>query len=184
MWCDNYKMHGFNNHALHNHHYQFVNHLNHNRNHSPMFHHNYHQAVFVAALLNDSSSGSCSESSASVKSASEPVDVPVSSSSKVEPYVASSPKQRHSHHHHSIQELKRFFGKRVNNWISERGARRSSCSEDSSPKPEDEFRGRSKSLDGTIKRPIRDCESTYRIYDSILREGMCIFVLDVQKFIL
>lgn len=170
MWCDNYKMHGFTSHPLHNHHYQFVNHLNHSRHLPIMYHQNHHQqATFVASLLNDSSSSSCADSSPKI---SEPIDTPANNSPKVEHFVASSPKQRHSHHHHSIQELKRFFGKKVNNWISERGARRSSCSEDSSPKADEEFRGRSKSLDGTVKRPIRDCESTYRIYDSILREGM------------
>ncbi|GJQ70364.1 hypothetical protein Trydic_g22796 [Trypoxylus dichotomus] len=171
---DSKELHVKCNHPLHNHHYQFVNHLNHSRHHSPMYNQNNHQAAFVAALMTDSSSGSCADSSS--RSSTEPIDTPISGSPKVEHCAASSPKQRHSHHHHhhhhhSIQELKRFFGKKVNNWISERGARRSSCSEDSSPKPDDEFRGRSKSLDGTIKRPIRDCESTYKIYDSILREA-------------
>lgn len=175
MWCDNtYKMQGFNNHPIHHHHYQFVNHLNHSRHVTPMFHHSPHQTAFVASLLNDSSSGSFTDSSS--RHSSEPIDTPTSSSPKVESTIAGSPKQRpthHQHHHHSILELKRFFGKKVNNWISERGGRRSSCSEDVPPKAEDEFRGRSKSLDGAIKRPIiRDCASTYRIYDSILREGM------------
>lgn len=166
MWCDFYKMQGFNNHSLHQHHYQFSNHFSNNRHFPPT----YHQAAFAVSLLNDGSFGSCTDSSS--RSSTEPMDTtPLGSSPKVENYVASSPKQRHSHHHHSIQELKRFFGKRVNNWISERGARRSSCCEDSSPKADEEFRGRSKSLDGTIKRPIRDCESTYKIYESILREG-------------
>ncbi|KAF5282794.1 hypothetical protein FQR65_LT02791 [Abscondita terminalis] len=94
---------------------------------------------------------------------------------------SSSPKvsylhKQHSHHHHSIQELIRHFGKKVHNWRSEGSYRdrRSSCSEDS-PKPDgDEFRGRSKSLDGAAVKKryaFSDCAATYRIYDTILKEG-------------
>lgn len=93
---------------------------------------------------------------------------------------SSSPKssqiqKNHNHHHHSIQELIRHFGKSVrNHWKSEGGYRRASCSEDSTTsKPEEEFRGRSKSLDGTFKKKVlTDCEATYRIYESILKEGI------------
>lgn len=80
---------------------------------------------------------------------------------------------RKFHHNNGIQELIRHFGKKVHHWRSEGGyGRRNSCSEDSGSK-EEEFRGRSKSLDGSSKRipAIGDCEATYRIYDSILREG-------------
>lgn len=73
-----------------------------------------------------------------------------------------------------IQELIRHFGKKVHHWRSEGGyGRRNSCSEDGNGKIDEEFRGRSKSLDGASKkRPIiGDCEATYRIYDSILKEG-------------
>ncbi|KAL3282854.1 hypothetical protein HHI36_006015 [Cryptolaemus montrouzieri] len=103
-----------------------------------------------------------------------------SSSPHVE--YSSSPKSQfknHNHHHHSIQELIRHFGKKVHNWRYSDGYRRNSCSvsEDRNvPKSEEaDFRGRSKSLDGTLKRPhfrpLTDCESTYRIYESILKEG-------------
>ncbi|KAF7270090.1 hypothetical protein GWI33_016921 [Rhynchophorus ferrugineus] len=87
---------------------------------------------------------------------------------------SSSPKEikRHAshHHHHSIQELIGHFKKKVIHWRSENGYRRSSCSESEA---DDSFRGRSKSLDCNTKRPVvaTDCESTYRIYNTILKEG-------------
>ncbi|KAH1024838.1 hypothetical protein HUJ05_004269 [Dendroctonus ponderosae] len=91
---------------------------------------------------------------------------------------SSSPKEnffkRHTghHHHHSIQELIGHFRKKVHNWRAENGYRRSSCSESASNEG-DEFRERSKSLDCNTKRPsvTHDCESTYRIYNTILKEG-------------
>lgn len=107
-----------------------------------------------------------------------------SSSPKVE--FSSSPKEnffkRHTghHHHHSIQELIGHFRKKVHNWRSENGYRRNSCSE-SGNNPGDDFRERSKSLDCNIKRPaLSDCESTYRIYNTILKEGKCIFFKKLQ----
>lgn len=107
-----------------------------------------------------------------------------SSSPKVTPPRTESPsnsakviysQKNHNHHHHSIQELIRHFGKKVHHWRSEGGYRRASCSEDSPRKgqEDDEFRERSKSLDGTTKRPqVSDCEATYRIYNTILKQGM------------
>nr|CAH7751333.1 unnamed protein product [Callosobruchus chinensis] len=92
------------------------------------------------------------------------------------PSSKSSLKERH-HHHHSIQELIRHFGKKVQHWRSEGGYRRNSCNETKGGEEEDQFRARSKSLDYTLKRPtsrtpaLQDCESTYRIYDTILKEG-------------
>lgn len=63
----------------------------------------------------------------------------------------------------------------MQHWRLAEGYRRSSCSEDGSGRgDEDEFRSRSKSLDCyTKRRPlgVGDCEATYRIYDSILKEG-------------
>lgn len=105
-----------------------------------------------------------------------------SSSPKVTPQTGSPSnsskviysQKSHSHHHHSIQELIRHFGKKVHHWRSEGGYRRASCSEDSPRKgqEEDEFRERSKSLDGAVKRPqVSECEATYRIYNTILKEG-------------
>ncbi|CAH1970510.1 unnamed protein product [Acanthoscelides obtectus] len=94
------------------------------------------------------------------------------------PSSKSSLKERH-HHHHSIQELIRHFGKKVQHWRSEGGSgRRNSCNE-TKTEDEDPFRARSKSLDYTLKRPtaLGDCEATYRIYDTILKEGRNIFLL-------
>lgn len=89
-------------------------------------------------------------------------------------------KNPNHHHHHSIQEIIRYFGKKMHNWRSGDGAnalygrdRRSSCSEES-PK-EEEFRGRSKSLDCNTKpKNLSDCEATYRIYNTIMKEGKAI----------
>lgn len=64
----------------------------------------------------------------------------------------------------------------MHHWRSEGGYRRASCSEDSPRKgqEEDEFRERSKSLDGAVRRPqVSECEATYRIYNTILKEGTC-----------
>lgn len=114
---------------------------------------------------------SCPDSSTSKSSNSQ------HSSDSGDSLYSSSPKTNQiqknpNHHHHSIQEFIRHFGKSVRQWRNEHSYRRASCSEDSSIKPEDEFRGRSKSLDGTFKKKIlSDCEATYRIYESILREG-------------
>ncbi|XP_060809697.1 uncharacterized protein LOC106130566 isoform X2 [Amyelois transitella] len=90
----------------------------------------------------------------------------------------------HRHKHHSIQELIRTFGKKVGNWRhdSSEGRRGSvavptASGEDSRTADSDEFRSRSKSLDGdhlhkVLRRPLlEDCGATYQIFDSILREG-------------
>lgn len=100
--------------------------------------------------------------------------VPFSSSPKVD--VLASPKthlHRNNHHHHSIQELIRHFSKKMH-WRSESNGRRNSCSENngSGDIGGDQFRSRSKSLDCNMKKPVyRDCEETYRIYETILKEG-------------
>lgn len=81
-----------------------------------------------------------------------------------------------SHHHHSIQEMIKHFGKKVHIWPRNR---HDSITEDEKPRdgvkspPEpDNFRSRSKSLDVTMSRRILDdCESTYKIYNRILKEG-------------
>lgn len=63
----------------------------------------------------------------------------------------------------------------MQHWRSAEGYRRASCSEDGSGRDEEEeFRSRSKSLDCDTKRKplgLSDCEATYRIYESILKEG-------------
>lgn len=86
-----------------------------------------------------------------------------------------------SHHHHSIHEMIRHLSKKVHLWSRSRhdsineneivGDRRTSTPEPSLHPP-DNFRLRSKSLDVTSSRRILDdCESTYKIYNKILKEG-------------
>lgn len=86
--------------------------------------------------------------------------------------------KNHNHHHHSIQELFRHLGKKMQNWRTDGRDRRSSCSEDS-PKQNEEFRSRSKSLDCYTKPPknVSDCETTYRIFNTILKEGKIFFLI-------
>jgi len=88
-----------------------------------------------------------------------------------------------SHHHHSIHEMIKHFGKKVHIWprnrhdsINENGTvsnnHRSSISSTTEPQQPDNFRSRSKSLDVTMSRKVLDdCESTYKIYNKILKEG-------------
>ncbi|XP_076665078.1 uncharacterized protein LOC143367308 [Andrena cerasifolii] len=74
----------------------------------------------------------------------------------------------HHHHHHSIQEMIRHFGRRLGH------IRRQSECQDPPRKKEDDFRNRSQSLDGGARPPSlrdADCETTYRIYESILRQA-------------
>lgn len=76
-------------------------------------------------------------------------------------------RHQHSHHHHSIQELIHHFGQKLGSW------RRNSCGDKDSNLLED-FRTRSRSLGAAPPSqllPIDDCGTTYRIYDTILREG-------------
>lgn len=93
----------------------------------------------------------------------------------------------HKHKHHSIQELIRTFGKKVGNWRHDsHEGRRGSCAvpstsaEATQKSQSEEFRSRSKSLDGdnlhrVLKKPIlEDCGATYQIFDAILKEGTCI----------
>lgn len=79
------------------------------------------------------------------------------------------------HHHHSIQEMIKHFGKKVHIWP------RSSKHHDSSHtlsslsaqnEAQEDFRARSKSLDvkPTTKK-VHDWGKTYKIYDSIVKEG-------------
>jgi len=84
-----------------------------------------------------------------------------------------SPTNEHEkqHHHHSIQEMIRHFGRRLGH------IRRQSESHESPKKRGEDFRNRSQSLDGgarhcpSIGPQETDCETTYRIYESILRQG-------------
>jgi 5'-AMP-activated protein kinase, regulatory gamma subunit len=79
---------------------------------------------------------------------------------------------------HSIQEMIKNFGKKVHIWPRHRhdSINENEISKDRSlltPEPQpDNFRSRSKSLDVTISRKVLDdCESTYKIYNKILKEG-------------
>lgn len=75
--------------------------------------------------------------------------------------------QQHHHNHHSIQEMIKHLGKRLGH------IRRQSECQESPKKREEDFRNRSQSLDGAVKHPTFDvdCETTYKIYESILRQG-------------
>jgi 5'-AMP-activated protein kinase, regulatory gamma subunit len=86
-----------------------------------------------------------------------------------------------NNHHHSIQEMIKHFSKKVHLWSRSRhdsineneisNDRRTSTPEPAYVPPEN-FRSRSKSLDVTMSRSILDdCESTYKIYNKILKEG-------------
>ena len=90
--------------------------------------------------------------------------VPPSSTS---PTIEQEKQHHHHHHHHSIQEMIKHFGKRLGH------IRRQSECQESPKKGEEDFRNRSQSLDGGAKHPEFDidCETTYRIYESILQQG-------------
>jgi 5'-AMP-activated protein kinase regulatory gamma subunit len=85
-----------------------------------------------------------------------------------------------NHHHHSIQEMIKHFGKKVHLWprnrhdsINENEIVKN-ASTDVTPdmEPIENFRSRSKSLDVNLTRKVLDdCESTYKIYNRILKEG-------------
>uniref|UniRef100_A0A182NSA9 Uncharacterized protein n=1 Tax=Anopheles dirus TaxID=7168 RepID=A0A182NSA9_9DIPT len=93
-----------------------------------------------------------------------------------------------SHHHHSITEMLKHLGKKAHIWPGGR-TRHASISEDHSvdrrsggvgagdgdgliAHPREDFRTRSRSLDvDQTRRILDDCESTYKIYNKILREG-------------
>lgn len=86
-----------------------------------------------------------------------------------------SPTHEHDkhHHHHSLQEMIRHFGRRLGH------IRRQSECQESPKKREEDFRNRSQSLDAGARRNSRysphpfgtDCETTYKIYDEIIKQG-------------
>lgn len=84
------------------------------------------------------------------------------------------------HHHHSIAEMIKHLGKKAHIWPGR--TRHESISESTDHSPDDlsklnqndqeDFRKRARSLDvQKTKRILDDCESTYNIYNKILREG-------------
>lgn len=96
----------------------------------------------------------------------------------------------HKHKHHSIQELIRTFSKKVNHWRHDsQEGRRDSCAvpstsvEETRKTDSDEFRLRSKSLDGdhlhrVLRRPVlEDCGATYKIFDAIIQEGIAFCIV-------
>ncbi|KAI4488317.1 hypothetical protein M0804_005165 [Polistes exclamans] len=142
-----YHQHHQQQHHLH-HHQQHYQHHNHNQLHPPI--HNYfHQQ--------QQQTGSGRSSPASPSPTGE------------------HDKHHHSHHnhHHGIQDMIRHFGRRLGH------IRRQSECQETPRKREDEFRNRSQSLDGGARQATAannhhreiDCETTYRIYESILRQG-------------
>lgn len=99
--------------------------------------------------------------------------------------LSSSPKEKPSkshggHHHHSIHEMIKNFGKKVNIWPSRH--RHDSINETQLPSHkaatakearQADFRSRSRSLDvEQVKKLTDDCEATYKIYNNILKEGI------------
>lgn len=85
----------------------------------------------------------------------------------------------HKHKHSSIHEIIRTFSKKVGSWRHDANDRRGSCAIPAPNKytESDEFRSRSKSLDGEQihgvfqKSILDDCGATYEIFDAIVREG-------------
>lgn len=84
------------------------------------------------------------------------------------------------HHHHSISEMIKHLGKKAHIWPGR--TRHESINETPDHSPDDlsklnqnnqeDFRKRARSLDvEKTKRILDDCESTYNIYNKILREG-------------
>lgn len=83
-----------------------------------------------------------------------------------------------NHHHHSIQEMIKHFGKRVHIWPRQRHESINESTSNSAPleNQDSSFRGRSKSLDVPQARKVfDDCETTYKIYNKILKEGKLTF---------
>lgn len=143
--------HGSNssNHGANHHHsvYHTI-HGNGHHHHHPLHHYHHHYQHHHQAM----SSGKASPTSPS-------------------PTNEHEKQQHHHHHHHSIQEMIRHFGRRLGH------IRRQSECHESPKKREEDFRNRSQSLDGSSARHSAvglqdtDCETTYRIYESILRQG-------------
>ncbi|KAL1383357.1 hypothetical protein pipiens_003371 [Culex pipiens pipiens] len=84
------------------------------------------------------------------------------------------------HHHHSIAEMIKYLGKKAHIWPGR--TRHESINESTDHSPDDlsklnqndqeDFRKRARSLDvEKTKRILDDCESTYNIYNKILREA-------------
>ncbi|XP_011146987.2 histidine-rich glycoprotein-like [Harpegnathos saltator] len=146
--------HGSNssNHGAYHSVYHTIHGNGHHHHHAPLHHHHHQQLQHHQALSNSSGKAS-----------------PTSSSPTNEHEKQHQHHHHHHHHHHSIQEMIRHFGRRLGH------IRRQSECQESPKKREEDFRNRSQSLDGSARPPAdlqeADCETTYRIYESILRQG-------------
>lgn len=142
---------------------------------SKLSHRNRHDNKSFAQKLTESVTG-CKEHSKDSKDEKK---------EKNERRGSGSSSSGHRYKHHTIQELIRTFGKKVGQWRHETGeGRRGSCAipaastDETRAMDSDEFRSRSKSLDGDhshkiLRRQVlEDCGATYQIYDEILREGI------------
>ncbi|KZC10127.1 hypothetical protein WN55_01110 [Dufourea novaeangliae] len=133
-------------HTLQNH---SVYHTIHGSNHHHQSNHHHHHPLYhVHQLHHQSSNGRASPTP---------------------PSPTGDHEKPHHHHHHSIQEMIRHFGRRLGHI-----RRQSECQDPPRKRDEQDFRNRSQSLDGGARIPgLReaDCETTYRIYESILRQG-------------
>lgn len=86
----------------------------------------------------------------------------------------------------SLQNLIKQFGKKTHLWPRKRHESTCNISETMSPTndPQDNFRARSKSLDVNYTNKIlNDCDSTYKIFDKILREGNLRIFIDFPYII-
>uniref|UniRef100_U5EQL4 Putative 5'-amp-activated protein kinase gamma subunit n=1 Tax=Corethrella appendiculata TaxID=1370023 RepID=U5EQL4_9DIPT len=145
--------------------------------------HRFDNSSFIRKL-----SSSVSQSSIDSRDSSQMS--PSSSSSKLRSSGGSSSSEKrkyhHNQHHHSIQEMIKHFGKKVNLWPHRTrhesiGSTTDSKTTDNvlmSPvnlrneNDQEDFRLRSRSLDvQKTKKVSDDCETTYKIYNKILREA-------------
>lgn len=84
----------------------------------------------------------------------------------------------HQHNNHSISEIFKSLGKKVHIWPRKHNNHHSPSSGASSPlnDPQENFRMRSRSLDVTqvnrAKQILSDCESTYKIYENIVKGNL------------
>lgn len=134
-------------HSIHNH---SVYHTIHGSNHHHQSNHHHHPLHHVHHL------NQCQQHANSERASPTP------------PSPTADQEKHHHHHHYSIQEMIRHFGRRLGH------IRRQSECQDPPTKKEEDFRNRSQSLDGGARVPSlrdADCETTYRIYESILRQG-------------
>ena len=128
----------------------------HHHSHSHQYRPRFDNTSFIKSLSRDSSDGQTTSSKKG------------SSSSNGSSGMSGN---GNNHHHHSIQEVIKHFGKKVHIWPRSKN-HDSSHNLSTLNDPQEDFRARSKSLDvkPTTKK-VHDWGKTYKIYDSILKEG-------------